>query len=128
MHCQVLHGVPPVYWFPSTAVAPDRRDNDPPKVRIGIPGCLFHKGGSANPYRTSNPTVITRLAYQHSSALFDTSVPGMNRNDKPLPMRISAANLRDQEGLLSHAQGGKSRPFSCEDYWRGVVLMLSPDL
>jgi hypothetical protein len=27
--------------------------------RIGIPACLFHKGGSTNPYQTTNPNVIT---------------------------------------------------------------------
>jgi hypothetical protein len=28
---------------------------------------------------------------------------------------VSVADLIDQERLLSHAQGGKSRPFRCED-------------
>jgi len=61
-------------------------------------------------------------------SLFDTSVTEDDWNDEPLPMLVSVANLIDQERLLSHAQGGKSRPFRCEDYWRGVALMLSPDL
>ena len=38
-------------------------------------------------------------------------------------MCISVANLIDQESLLSHAQGGNSRPLRCEDYGRGVVLI-----
>jgi hypothetical protein len=107
-------------------------------VRIGIPVCFSMKG-KVHPYRTTNLKGNHRITYQHSSSLFDTSVTElepmvitgllintvrlclipvsrrMNRNDRPLPMLFSVADQLDQEGLLCHAQGGKSRPFRCGD-------------
>jgi hypothetical protein len=71
--------------------------------------------GKVHPYRTANLKSNHRITYQHSLSLFDTSVTEDERNDKPLPMLFSVANQLDQERLLCHAQGGKSRPFRCED-------------
>jgi hypothetical protein len=47
-------------------------------------------------------------------------------NDYPLPMRISVANIIDQEGCFVTLK--EVETFRCEDYQSGVALMLSPDL
>jgi len=94
----VLQGVPPVYWFPSTAVAPYWRNKDSPIARIGFPGCFSIKGEVLTPIEPPIPKVITGLTYQDSLSLFDTSVWVEDRNDSPLTMEISVANLIEQEG------------------------------
>jgi hypothetical protein len=77
--------------------------------RLGIPVCFSIKG-KVHPYQTTNRTGNHQNTYQQSSSLFDTSVTEDDANDKPLPMRISVANLIDQEGCFVTLNGGKSRP------------------
>jgi CHASE1-domain containing sensor protein len=102
--------------FPQQWYHPINRQGNVVRIRKGIPDCFSVKGKVRTPIEPQTATVITGLTYQHSLSLFDTSYRGMDRNDKPLPMLISVANLIDQERLFSHAQGGKSRPFRCEEY------------
>jgi hypothetical protein len=82
-------------------------------IRIGIPECFSVKGKVQTPIKPPTTTVFTGLTYQQRMSLFDTSSRGMDRNE---PMLISVANLINQERMLSHAQGGKSRPFRFEEY------------
>ena len=69
-------------------------------VRIGIPVLIFHKGESPPLSNHQPQQVITGILINTVRLCLIPVSRGMTRMTTPLPMRISVANLIDQEGCF----------------------------
>jgi hypothetical protein len=124
----LLQGVPPVCWFHSTVVEPYQQTRKYSWNQDRNSWLLFGKGGSVNPYWTTNRNGNHRinLTTQFVSVWYQFPGGGQEWRAFANANQCSVPNIPRK--LLSHAQGGKFSPFSCEDDWREASLKLGPDL